>query len=109
MDEAAVLAAVDGLTDADGRPLLRPDDVAGIIAEEGWVSVQVRKEGANATEFLARVHEHLAGAFPGVEVDFGRMGGSIATGPGSGRDGTSSSCWAARAGSASRRSRSTWP
>jgi ATP-binding protein involved in chromosome partitioning len=69
MDEAAVLAALDGLTDADGRPLLAADDVAGIITEAGWVSVQIRKEGANATDFLARVHEHLARAFAGVEVE----------------------------------------
>ena len=68
MDEAAVRAALTELSADDGAPLLAPDDVTGVVIEDGWLAVHVAKEGASAP-FLARVHRHLRSAFPDAEVE----------------------------------------
>lgn len=74
MDESAVLAALSTLTDADGAPLVAADEVTGVLVEGDWVCVLLRKEEASGTDFLARVHGHLARAFPGVEVELRTAG-----------------------------------
>ena len=68
MDEAGVRTALAGLTAPDGAPLLAPDEVADVVIEGDWVAVVLGREGASR-EFLARVHHHLAQAFPGATVE----------------------------------------
>jgi ATP-binding protein involved in chromosome partitioning len=69
MDEATVVAALASLTEPDGSPLVTPDDVAGVVTEDGWLCILLRKEGMNSTELLAPVYARLAEAFPGIEVE----------------------------------------
>jgi len=69
MDEGAVVEALASLTEPNGTPVVAPDEVAGVSSEPGWISVMLRKEGANSTPFLARVHGHLAHAFPDIEIE----------------------------------------
>jgi ATP-binding protein involved in chromosome partitioning len=76
MDEAAVLAALATLTAPDGMALVAPEDVAGVVGEPGWVCVMLRMEEANSTPYLARLHAHLAHAFPDTEVEL-RVGRRI--------------------------------
>ncbi|MCH7718340.1 MAG: P-loop NTPase [Chloroflexi bacterium] len=68
MDEASIRAALASLTAPDGAPLLAPDEVADVVIEGDWVAVVLGREGASR-EFLARVHHHLAQAFPGATVE----------------------------------------
>jgi ATP-binding protein involved in chromosome partitioning len=69
MDEATVVAALASLTGSDGLPVVAPEDVAGVTAEDGWLCVLLRAAGLNGAEPLAPVHEHLARAFPGMEIE----------------------------------------
>lgn len=69
MDEATVVAALASLTRADGTPVVAPDDVVGIMTEDGWLCVLLRAEGMNRAEHLAPVHARLAAAFPGTEIE----------------------------------------
>jgi len=69
MDEAEIVAALASLKDADGSPLVAPEDVAGIMTEDGWLCVMLRKAGLNSAEQLAPVHARLVDAFPGTEIE----------------------------------------
>lgn len=69
MDEAAVVAALASLTEADGSPLVAPEDVAGVLSEDGWLCILLRSDGLNGADALAPIHAHLAQAFPGTEIE----------------------------------------
>src|SRR5438067_8804011 len=69
MDEAAILAALATLTTADGKPLVAPDQVAGVTSETGWVCVSLRLERGISTPALSQVHAQLAQAFPDTEIE----------------------------------------
>jgi ATP-binding protein involved in chromosome partitioning len=69
MDEAAVVAALASLTDSDGSPLVSAEDVGGVMTEDGWLCILLRKERLNSAELLAPVHARLVQAFPDTEIE----------------------------------------
>jgi ATP-binding protein involved in chromosome partitioning len=69
MDEATVVAALASLTEPDGSPLVTPEDVAGVMTEDGWLCILLRTEGMNSAERLAPVHARLVEAFPNTDVE----------------------------------------
>ena len=103
MDETTVRQALIEARDADGRPLLAPDEIAEIAIEDGWIGVLVGREATRlqppsperkepavlATEqrdLLTRLHDHLTGRFPTAEVELRAPGtvyrGGAGFGPG---------------------------
>src|SRR3954447_7469925 len=69
MDEATVVAALASLTEPDGSPLVAPEDVAGVLTEDGWLCILLRTEGLNSAERLAPVHARLVEAFPNTDIE----------------------------------------
>jgi ATP-binding protein involved in chromosome partitioning len=69
MDEATVVAALASLTRPDGSPVVAPEDLAGVMAEDGWLCILLRKEALNRAELLAPVHARLVEAFPNTEIE----------------------------------------
>jgi ATP-binding protein involved in chromosome partitioning len=75
VDEAGVRALIAELTDPDGSPVIPETQVTDVTIEPGWLSV-VLTEQPIPRATLARLHAHLKGAVPEVEVEI-RSGGRV--------------------------------
>jgi ATP-binding protein involved in chromosome partitioning len=75
VDEAGVRAVIADLSDPEGSPVIPESQVTDVTVEPGWLSI-VLTEQAVPRDTLARLHAHLKGAFPEVEVEI-RCGGRV--------------------------------
>lgn len=68
IDLSAVTATLASLREPDGSASIGSDEVADVVTEGDWAGVVIDK-GAPSRTLLARIHAHLAAAFPGIEFE----------------------------------------